>query len=74
MQYGLDLLILDRCDAAIPQLAEAARLDPKDPESLAHLAYCEVKLGRLADARAHADAALALDPEHALARQVTGAH
>ncbi len=73
LQYGLNLLILDRCDAAIPQLVEAARLDPKDPESLAHLAYCEAKLGRLPDARAHADAALALDPGHALARRLIGA-
>ena len=56
-----------------PELAEAARLDPKDPESLAHLAYCEIKLGRLPEARAHAEAALALDPGHALARQVIGA-
>ena len=46
VQYGLNLLVLDRCDAAIPELAEAARLDPKDPEPLAHLAYCEIKLGR----------------------------
>ena len=31
VQYGLNLLVLDRCDAAIPELAEAARLDPTDP-------------------------------------------
>jgi tetratricopeptide (TPR) repeat protein len=70
VQYGLNLLVLDRCDAAIPELAEATRLDPKDPEPLAHLAYCEIKLGRASEARAHAAAALALDPGHALARQV----
>jgi 4-amino-4-deoxy-L-arabinose transferase-like glycosyltransferase len=70
VQYGLNLLVLDRCDAAIPELAEAARLDPKDAEPLAHLAYCEAKLGRLPDARAHAESALSLDPSHALARQV----
>jgi 4-amino-4-deoxy-L-arabinose transferase-like glycosyltransferase len=70
VQYGLNLLVLDRCDAAIPELAEAARLDPKDPEPLAYRAYCEAKLGRLPDARAHAESALSLDPNHALARQV----
>jgi Flp pilus assembly protein TadD len=70
VQYGLNLLVLDRCDAAIPELAEATRLGPKDPEPLAHLAYCEIKLGRASAARAHAAAALALDPGHALARQV----
>ncbi len=73
VQYGLNLLVLDRCDAAIPELAEAARLDPKDPEPLAHLAYCEAKLGKLTDARAHAESALSLDPNHALARQVKAA-
>jgi 4-amino-4-deoxy-L-arabinose transferase-like glycosyltransferase len=72
VQYGLNLLVLDRCDAAIVELSEATRLDPKDPESLAHLAYCEAKLGRPGEARAHAEAALALDPSHALARQVSG--
>ena len=73
VQYGLNLLVLDRCDAAIPELAEAARLDPKDAEPLAHLAYCEIKLGRAAAARAHAQAALVLEPDHVLARQVIGA-
>ena len=63
-------LVLDRCDAAIPELAEAARLDPKDPDAFAHLAYCEIKVGRPAEARTHAEAALALNPAHALAQQV----
>ena len=70
VQYGLNLLVLDRCDAAIPELAEATRLDTKDPDALAHLAYCEIKVGRPAEARTHAEAALALNPAHALARQV----
>ena len=73
LQYGLSLLVLDRCDQATPELAEAARLDPRDAEAPAHLAYCDVKLGRLEDARTHADAALALDPNHALARQLKAA-
>ena len=72
VQYGLNLLVLDRCEAAIVELLEATRLDSKDPDSLAHLAYCEAKLGRLGDARSHAEAALVLDPSHALARQVSG--
>ncbi len=70
VQYGLNLLVLGRCDAAIPELAEAARLDPKDADVLAHLAYCEIKVGRAAEARTHAEAALTLNPGHALARQV----
>jgi tetratricopeptide (TPR) repeat protein len=73
LQYGLSLLVLDRYDQAAIQLAEAARLDPRDAEAPAHLAYCDAKLGRLDDARAHADAALALDPNHVLARQLKAA-
>jgi 4-amino-4-deoxy-L-arabinose transferase-like glycosyltransferase len=72
MQYGLNLLVLDRCDAAIPELAEAARLDPTDPDAFAHLAYCEIKVGRPAEARTHAEAALALNPAHPLAQQIKG--
>jgi 4-amino-4-deoxy-L-arabinose transferase-like glycosyltransferase len=73
LQFGLDLLILGRCDEAIRELSEATRLDPNDPDALAHLAYCELKVGNLADARAHAAAALALDQAHTLARQLSGA-
>ena len=69
-QFGLNLLVLGRFEEAARELAEAARLDPGNPDSLAHLAYCEAKLGRAADARAHAAAALARDPNHALAKQL----
>ena len=69
-QYGLNLLILRRYDAAAAELAEAARLDPHDADTLAHLAYCEAQLGRDADARAHVAAALAIDPNQALAQQL----
>jgi 4-amino-4-deoxy-L-arabinose transferase-like glycosyltransferase/Flp pilus assembly protein TadD len=69
-QLGLNLLVLKRFDEAARELAEAVRLDPRDPDSLAHLAYCELQLGRAADARTHADAALAIEPGHQLARQV----
>jgi tetratricopeptide (TPR) repeat protein len=73
LQYGLNLLVLDKCETAIAELKEANRLDATDPEPLAHLAYCEVKLGRVGEARSHAEAALALDPNHGLARQVRSA-
>jgi tetratricopeptide (TPR) repeat protein len=72
-QYGLNLLVLGRFDEAARELTEAVRLDPRDPDSLAHLAFCELKLGRLTDARAHADAALAIAPGQALALQVRAA-
>jgi Tfp pilus assembly protein PilF/4-amino-4-deoxy-L-arabinose transferase-like glycosyltransferase len=72
-QYGLNLLILRRYDAAAAELAEAARLDPRDADTLAHLAYCETQLGRDADARTHVAAALAIDPNQPLARQLAAA-
>jgi tetratricopeptide (TPR) repeat protein len=69
-QLGLNLLILEKFDEAARELGEAARLDPRDSDSLSHLAYCELKIGRPADARAHALAALALNPEDQLAKGI----
>jgi tetratricopeptide (TPR) repeat protein len=72
-QYGLNLLVLGRYDAAAGELAEAVRLDPRNADSLSHLAYCELKLGRLGDAATHVSAALALNPEDPVAKQVAAA-
>jgi protein O-GlcNAc transferase len=69
-QFGLNLLVLGRIDEAAKELAEAVRLDPRDPDSLSHLAYCDYKLGRAADARVHALAALALNPDDDLAKGI----
>ena len=69
-QLGLTLLVLERFDAAARELAEASRLDPRDPDSLSHLAYCELKLGRAPEARSHALAALALKPDDPLAKGI----
>ncbi len=69
-QLGLNLLVLERFEEAARELAEAAGLDPRNADSLAHLAYCELKLGRLADARTHTEAALALAPNLTLALQL----
>ena len=72
-QHGLNLLVLRRFDDAAPELAAAVRLDPRDPDSLAHLAYCEIQLGKTADAIGHIQAALALDRQHLLANQLMAA-
>ena len=69
-QYGLNLLVLKRFDEAARELTEAVRLDPRNADSLAHLAYCELQTGRAAQARAHVAAALAIDPNHPLANQL----
>jgi tetratricopeptide (TPR) repeat protein len=71
-QYGLNLTVLNRFDEAARELREAVRLDPKDADSLAYLAYSEVKLGLVDDARGHVRAALALRPDHPLANQLAG--
>jgi tetratricopeptide (TPR) repeat protein len=69
-QLGLNRLLLGRVEEAARELAEAVRLDPRNPDSLAHLAYCEVKLGRPDEARVHVDLALAAAPDHPLALQL----
>jgi tetratricopeptide (TPR) repeat protein len=70
LQYGLNLLVLNRVDEAAREFDAAARLDPRNADALAHLAYCALALGRSEDARRHADAAIALSPGHALALAV----
>ena len=69
-QFGLNLLVLNQLDEAARELAEAVRLDPRDPDSLSHLAYCEFKLGRAADAGVHARAALGFNPGDELAKGI----
>jgi tetratricopeptide (TPR) repeat protein/4-amino-4-deoxy-L-arabinose transferase-like glycosyltransferase len=71
-QLGLNLLLLERWAEAAQQLDEARRLDPRNADTLAHLAYCELKLGRAREAREHVAAALALAPSHPLATQLRG--
>jgi tetratricopeptide (TPR) repeat protein len=73
LQYGLNLLVLNRIEDALRELTEAVRLDPRDPDALAHLGYCELLLGRREDALRHAEAALAIDPANDMAFQVRGA-
>jgi tetratricopeptide (TPR) repeat protein len=72
-QFGLDLMLLGRYAEAAVEMAEAARLDPKDPDSLWRLGYCEYQLGRLNDARVHVEAALALNPNDEFAKQLAAA-
>jgi len=43
---AIDLLVLGRCDEAVPEFAEALRLQPRNADALALLAVCEQRLGR----------------------------
>lgn len=72
-QYGLNLLVLGRYAEAARELAAAVRLDSSNADSLSYLAYCELKLGLQAEALVHAQAALALNPDAVLAKQVVAA-
>ena len=69
-QLGLNLLVLRRYEEAARELTEAVRLDPRDADALSRLAYCELELGRPSDARAHAEAALLLNPGDPLATRL----
>jgi tetratricopeptide (TPR) repeat protein len=68
--YGLALITLHKYDDARRELAAATALDAKNADSPANLAYAELELGRVADARTHVAAALRLNPAQALALQL----
>lgn len=70
LQYGLNLLVLNRVQEAAREFDASVRLDPRDADALAHLAYCELMLGQRDSALRHAEAALAISPSHALANAV----
>lgn len=72
LQFGVSLVVLNRYDAALLQLAEAVRLKPGSAPALAYLAYSEQQLGRLDDARAHLKEALAADPNDPMAKLLAG--
>ena len=72
LQYGLNLLVQNRLDDAERQLREAVRLDPRDADAWAHLAYCQFGLGRRDEARRSAEAALVLDAGNLMALAIFG--
>lgn len=70
MQYGLNLLLQNRLPDAETELRAVVRLDPKDADGWAHLAYCQFGLGRRDEARQSAEAALALDAGNTMAHAI----
>jgi tetratricopeptide (TPR) repeat protein len=69
-QLGLDLLVLNRWQDAAAELTRATELDPRNADTLSHLAYCEAKLGRAQQAQSHAAAALTINPRDPLAAEI----
>ena len=67
---GLDLLVMRRYGEAATEFGAAAQLDPRNADLLASLAWCEAHLGRVTEARTHAEAALRVDPTHEVARRI----
>ena len=57
----------NRIEEAAREFTASVRLDPRNADGLAHLAYCDLALGRTDEALRHALAAIALDPNHVLA-------
>ncbi|MGE3343665.1 MAG: tetratricopeptide repeat protein [Vicinamibacterales bacterium] len=70
LQFGVNLVVQQKIPEGREQLAAAVAQDPRMVDALAYLAYCEATLGDVDAARRHADAALAIDPAHPIARQV----
>jgi 4-amino-4-deoxy-L-arabinose transferase-like glycosyltransferase/Flp pilus assembly protein TadD len=73
LQYGVNLVVQNRLDEAAAQLRAAVSIDPRQPDALAYLAFCELSLGNVADARRFVNTALAIDPSHAIALSVLAA-
>ena len=70
---GIDLLVLGRADEAARELELVVAKQPRNADALAMLAFAEQRLGRLADARRHAAAALAIAPSQEIAKRVLSA-
>ena len=68
-ETGRALALAGRYDEAVAVLETA---DASDPDVLNMLGFAHRKAGRMADGMAHYEAALAIDPDHALTRSYMG--
>lgn len=71
-ELGLERVRLGRAHDAIAPLSRAAELDPANPGARYNLAVALAAEGRLAQARAQAEAALRLNPDYTLAKEMLG--
>ena len=73
LQLGVNLVVQSKLDDAAVELRTAVRLNPRQPDALAYLAFCELSSGNVAEARRLVDAALGIDPAHPIAQAVRAA-
>jgi eukaryotic-like serine/threonine-protein kinase len=70
--YARFLLAIGRLDEALMHARRALELDPLDPETIAHLGWHELYVGRYAEVRESFDRALAVDTSRADTRRLLG--
>jgi len=70
--YARLLLAIGRVDEALMHARRALELDPLDPETIAHLGWHDLHVGRYAEVRASFDRALAVDTSRAETRRLLG--
>lgn len=73
LQFGVNLVVQSKLEEAAVELRAAVRLNPRQPDALAYLAFCELSSGNVAEARRLVDAALTIDPAHPIAQKVRAA-
>lgn len=71
-ELGLERVRLGRAHDALAPLSRAAELDPANPGARYNLAVALAAEGRLAEARGQAEAALRLNPDYTLAKEMLG--
>lgn len=73
LQFGVNLVLQGKLDDAAVQLREARARDPRQPDVLAYLAFCELSAGNVDEAVRLVEAALAIAPGHPVAQSVRAA-
>ena len=73
LQFGVNLVVQSKLEDATIELRTAVRLDPRQPDALAYLAFCELSAGNLEEAVRLVETALAIAPGHPVARSVQAA-
>lgn len=73
LQLGVNLVVQGKLEAAAVQLRSALSRNPRQPDVLAYLAFCELSAGNVGEAVRLVETALVIDPGHPVARSVQAA-